>query len=151
MQRQTVIVSGLLAYRMQRAAAARANAIGLEVLMLPQLAARLCGGFVEMASAEVLFPLIRGALAEKSFSKFNDIAGLPGMPRAVMEALRKIWNADQDLKSLAKRGGQMADLKRIETEIRRQLPAAWLLPTDLRDRAVAGAGKAPKLLSHCIH
>ncbi|TIV01046.1 MAG: PD-(D/E)XK nuclease family protein, partial [Mesorhizobium sp.] len=118
MQRQTVIVSGLLAYRMQRAAAARANAIGLEILMLPQLAARLCGGFVEMAPSEVLFPLIRAALAERGFSKFNDIAGLPGMPRAVMEALRKIWNADQDLKSLAKRGGQMADLKRIETEIR---------------------------------
>ncbi|RUW53843.1 PD-(D/E)XK nuclease family protein [Mesorhizobium sp. M1A.F.Ca.ET.072.01.1.1] len=150
MQRQTVIVSGLLAYRMQRAAAARANAIGLEILMLPQLAARLCGGFVEMAPSEVLFPLIRAALAERGFSKFNDIAGLPGMPRAVMEALRKIWNADQDLKSLAKRGGQMADLKRIETEIRRQLPAAWLLPTDLRDRAVARAGKAPKLLGAIV-
>lgn len=40
------------------APAARANAIGLEVLMLPQLAARLCGGFVEMAPPEVLFPLI---------------------------------------------------------------------------------------------
>ncbi|WP_281060381.1 MULTISPECIES: hypothetical protein [unclassified Mesorhizobium] len=26
--------------------------------MLPQLAARLCGGFVEMAPPEVLFPLI---------------------------------------------------------------------------------------------
>jgi hypothetical protein len=90
------------------------------------------------------------ALAERRFSKFNDIAGLPGMPRAVMEALRKIWNTDRDLKSLAKRGEQMADLKRIETEIRRQLPAAWLLPTDLRDRAVARAGKAPKLLGAIV-
>lgn len=150
MQRQTVIVSGLLAYRMQRAAAARANAIGLEILMLPQLAARLCGGFVEMAPSEVLFPLIRAALAERGFSKFNDIAGLPGMPRAVMEALRKIWNADRDLKFLAERGEELADLKRIETEIRRQLPAAWLLPTDLRDRAVARAGKAPKLLGSIV-
>ncbi|RUY22836.1 PD-(D/E)XK nuclease family protein, partial [Mesorhizobium sp. M7A.F.Ca.US.001.04.2.1] len=150
MQRQTVIVSGLVAYRMQRAAAARANAIGLEVLMLPQLAARLCGGFIEIAPPEVLFPLIRSALAEGGFSKFDDIAGLPGMPRAVMEALRKIWNADLDLKSLAKRGEQMADLKRIEAEIRRQLPAAWQLPTDLRDRAVGRAGKAPKLLGAIV-
>lgn len=145
MQRKTVIVSGLLAYRMQRAAAARANAIGLEVLMLPQLAARLCGGFVEMASPEVLFPLIRSALVEGGFSKFNDIAALPGMPRAVMEALRKIWNANLDLSSLTGRGEQMSDLKRIEAAIRRQLPAAWLLPIDLRDQAVARAGKAPKL------
>lgn len=139
-----------LAYRMQRAAAARANAIGLEVLMLPQLAARLCGGFVEMAPAEVLLPLIRAALAERGFSKFNDIAGLPRMPRAVMEAFRKIWNADLDLSSLADRGEQMADLERIETAIRRQLPAAWLLPTDLRDRAVARAGKARKLLGAIV-
>lgn len=150
MQRQTVIVSGLLAYRMQRATAARANALGLEILMLPQLAARLCGGFVEMAPAEVLFPLIRSALADGGFSKFNDIAGLPGMPRAVMEALRKIWNADLDLISLADRGEQTADLERIETAIRRQLPAAWLLPTDLRDRALARASKAPKLLGAIV-
>lgn len=150
MQSQTVIVSGLLAYRMQRAAAARANAIGLEVLMLPQLAARLCGGFVEMTPPEVLFPLIRSALGEGGFSTFNDIAGLPGMPRAVMEALRKIWNADLDLKSLAERGEQMADLKRIEDQLRRQLSAAWLLPTDLRNRAVERAGKAPKLLGTVV-
>lgn len=118
--------------------------------MLPQLAARLCGGFVEMAPQEMLFPLIRAALAERGFSKFNDIAGLPGMPRAVMEALRKIWNADLDLTSLAGRGEQMADLRRIEAEIRRQLPAAWLLPTDLRDRAIARSGKAPKLLGAIV-
>jgi hypothetical protein len=117
-QRQTVVVSGLLAYRMHRAAAARSNAIGREVLMLPQLAARLCGGFIEMAPPEVLFPLIRSALVEGGFSKFNDIAGLPGMPRAAMEALRKIWNADLDLKTLADRGEQMADLKRVEDATR---------------------------------
>jgi len=150
MQRQTILVSGLLAYRMQRAAAARANSVGLEVLMLPQLAARLCGGFVQMAPQEVLFPLIRAALAEGGLGKFSDIAGLPGMPRAVMEALRKIWNAGLDLSSLAGRGEQMADLRRIEAAIRRQLPAAWLLPTDLRDRAIARAGKAPRLLGAIV-
>ncbi|WP_256754744.1 PD-(D/E)XK nuclease family protein [Mesorhizobium sp. Mes31] len=118
--------------------------------MLPQLAARLCGGFVEMAPPEVLFPLIRAALVEGGFSKFNDIAGLPGMPRAVMQALGKIWNADLELKSLAERGEQMADLKRIEAQIRGQLPAAWLLPSDLRDRAAARADKAPKLFGPIV-
>lgn len=150
MKRETLVVSGLLAYRMQRAAAARANAIGLEVLMLPQLAARLCGGFVQMAPPEVLVPLIRAALADGGYSKFSDIAGLPGMARAVMEALKKIWNADLDLKSLARRGEQMADLERVEAQIRSQLPAAWMLPTDLRDRAVARAGRAPKLFGPIV-
>ncbi|MEO8756973.1 MAG: PD-(D/E)XK nuclease family protein [Devosia sp.] len=135
---------------MQRAAAARVNAIGCEVLMLPQLAARLCGGFVEMAPPEMLFPLIGAALVEGGLSTFNDIAGLPGMPRAVMETLRKIWNAGLDLNSRAGHGEQMADLQRIEACIRRQLPAAWLLPTDLRNRAVARAAKAPKLLGPIV-
>ena len=103
-----------------------------------------------MAPQEVLIPLIRAALAETRLSKFNDIAGLPGMPRAVMEALRKIWNSGLDLSSLAGRGEQMADLRRIEAGIRRQLPAAWLLPTDLRDRAIARVGKAPRLLGAIV-
>jgi PD-(D/E)XK nuclease superfamily protein len=150
MQRSIVLVDGLLAYRMQRAAAARSNSIGREVLMLPQLAARLCGEFIEMVSPEVLYPLIRAALADGGLTKFNEIAGLPGMPRAVMEALRKVWDAGLNLQSLAGRGGQLADLHRIEGMIRRQLPVAWLLPADLRDRAVARADRAPKLLGSVV-
>lgn len=150
MRRSVVLVDGLLAYRMQRAAAARSNSIGREVLMLPQLATRLCGGFVEMASPEVLYPLIRAVLADGGLTKFKEIAGLPGMPRAVMEALRKVWNAALDLSSLAGRSGQLADLHRIEDGIRRQLPVAWLLPPDLRDRAMARADRAPKLLGSIV-
>ena len=56
MQRSIVLVDGLLAYRMQRAAAARSNSIGREVLMLPQLAARLCGEFIEMGSPRYSIP-----------------------------------------------------------------------------------------------
>ncbi len=150
MQRSVVLVDGLLAYRMQRAAAARSNSIGREVLMLPQLAARLCGEFIEMASPEVVYPLIRAALADEGLAKFNEIAGLPGMPRAVMAALRKVWDAGLDLHSLAGRGGQLADLHRIEDAIRRQLSLPWLLPADLRDRAVARADRAPKMLGSVV-
>ena len=150
MRRSVVLVDGLLAYRIQRAAAASAGSIGREVLMLPQVAARLCGGFVEMAPQEVLFPLIRAALVQGGLTKFADIAELPGMPRAVMAALRKAWDADLDLQSLGESKGQLSDLHMIETAIQDQLPKAWLLPRDLRDRAVQRAQRAGKLLGSVV-
>ena len=42
---RTSIVDGQLAARMRRAAAARASECGLQIWTLPQLAARLAGGF----------------------------------------------------------------------------------------------------------
>ena len=150
MQRQTIVVEGLLAYRMQRAAAARANAIGREILMLPQLAARLDGSFVEAAPPEVLYPLIRAALADGGFAKFAGVTDLPGTPRAVMETLRKVWNADLDLGELRQQDEHLADLHLIENRIRRDLPVAWLLPADLRDRAIEKAHRAPRLLGSIV-
>src|SRR5690606_1734427 len=104
------IVDGMLAYRMQRAAAARANAIGREIATLPQIASRLVGGFVEVANAGVLFPLIRTALSQGGFSRLADVADFPGTPRAVISTLRKAWDADLDLDELADGAGNLADL-----------------------------------------
>ena len=42
---RTAVVDGPLAHQVRRAAAARANECGLQILTLPQLAARLAGGF----------------------------------------------------------------------------------------------------------
>lgn len=150
MRKQTIVVEGLLAYRMQRAAAARANAIGREVLMLPQLAARLCGSFAEMAPPDVLYPLIRAALAAGGFTKLSAVTELPGTPRAVMETLRKVWNADLNLGELRQRSEHLADLHLIEGRIRLGLPAAWLLPADLRNRATENAHRAQRLLGSIV-
>lgn len=133
MRRQTIIVDGLLAYRMQRALAAKSNAVGREIATWPQVACRLAGGFVELAGPAVIFPLVRTALAEGGFSKLTAVADLPGTPRAVVASLRKIWAADLDLVSLSGRAESLADLETIERRLRAALPASCLLPPDLRN------------------
>jgi hypothetical protein len=58
MRRRVVIVEGPLAFRMRRLEAARGNDIGLDVLTLPLLAARLAGGFCRVVDRELLAPAI---------------------------------------------------------------------------------------------
>ena len=92
--RQTSIVQGPLAYGMRRAAAARLGQSGLQILSVAQLAARLAGGFFRLATAEVLDPEIRGALAEGGFRQLEKVRALPGMTRAVGRTLRKAWHSE---------------------------------------------------------
>lgn len=148
--RQTLVVEGSLAYRTQRAAAASAGAIGREVLTLPQLAARLAGGFVELAGSDVVFPAIGDALSSGGFAELHLVAHLPGTPRAVFDSLTKVWNADLDLRELALGAGRLADLALLETRVREALPAAWLLPRDLRDVALSRVAHAPRIFGQVI-
>src|SRR5262245_61091332 len=94
---KTAIVEGSLAFQMRRAAAARANESGLQILSLPQLAARLAGGFTASVTAEHLEPAIQRALNDAGLIEFEHVRQLPGMTRAVARTLRKIWDADVDL------------------------------------------------------
>ena len=133
--RSTYVADGMLALRSARAAAARDGAVGREIVTLPLLAARLVGGFAAPASTDVLYPAIQTALASESFGDIATAAGLPGMPRAVLHALDCAWRADLDLSSLASETPRFDDLHRIETYIRKHIPAAHMLPRDLRDAA----------------
>jgi hypothetical protein len=54
---------------MRRFAAAQANDCGLQILNLPQVAARLAGGFAIPASADQLEPAIREALDEGGYAQ----------------------------------------------------------------------------------
>jgi len=144
--RSTHIVDGMLAFRSARAAAAQGGAIGREIVTLPLLAARLVGGFTTPAGTDVLYPAIQGALAAGGFRDLGSIAGLPGAPRAVLHSVDCAWRADLDLSSL---GGEIArfhDLHLIETRIRNSIPAARMLPRDLRDAASRRADLAGNLL-----
>ncbi|URK86338.1 hypothetical protein LP421_03590 (plasmid) [Rhizobium sp. RCAM05350] len=140
--RATHIVDGLLALRSARAAAAMSGAIGHEILTLPLLASRLVGGFTTPAGTDVLYPAIQAALAAGGFQDVGDIAGLPGMPRAVLQSLDSVWRTDLDLASLAHEAARFHDLALIEARIRESIPATHLLPRDLRDAAVRRAGHA---------
>ncbi|MBP0440332.1 PD-(D/E)XK nuclease family protein [Tianweitania sediminis] len=133
--RTTHVVDGMLALRSARAAAARGGAIGREIVTLPLLAARLVGGFATPAGTDVLYPAIQAALASESFGDIGTVAGLPGMPRAVLHALDCVWRADLDLSLLAGETPRFGDLHLIEAFIRDHIPPAHMLPRDLRDAA----------------
>jgi hypothetical protein len=132
--------------RMQRAAAARAAAIGREIVSLPQLAARLAGGFKRAAGPEHVYPAIRSALAQDGFVELDAVRDLPGTPRAVAQSLHAVWRADLKLANLRNRAARLADLHLIEQRVQDALPLGLLLPASLRDAALARIDHAPALL-----
>jgi len=146
--RSTVVIEGPLAFHMRRLAAARAGQCGLQIFTLPMLAARLAGGFAHPITAEILEPLIQSALKDEAFGELDHVRRLPGTTRAVARSLRKAWDADVDLSEVAKREGtpRLFDLARIEQGVRRRLPAAAMLPRDIRNIALEHAVRAPMLL-----
>src|SRR5260370_8054660 len=93
MRIHTVVVDGPLALRMRRLDAAREGATGRQILTLPLLAARLAGGFIVPATQEVLYPAIRQALEAGGYEDIARVSQLPGMPAALLSALRDWWDA----------------------------------------------------------
>ena len=142
---RTAVVEGSLAAQMRRAAAARANECGLQILNLPQLAARLAGGFTAPVTAEVLDPAIRRALDDGGFVELDAVRQLPGTARAVARTLRKLWDADVDLRAKGD-GTRIRELIMIEERVREHLPAPTLSTRDLRDAALRRIKYAPRLL-----
>lgn len=143
---RTSVIGGYLAFQMRRAAAARANECGLQIATLPQVAARLAGGFTAPLATETLDLAVQRALAEGGFLELEAVRHLPGMNRAVSRTLRKVWEADVDLPSKARSGhARLADLALIEERIRRSLPIATLTPHDLRSAALKRIHYAKRL------
>lgn len=135
-QRQTHIVEGPLALRTQRLLAARQAALGRDVITLPQLAARLAGGFKAAAGAEELFPAIRASLLEGGFRELDVVRDLPGTARAVAVSLDKAWRAGVPLQAISGRHARLADLALIELRLRQRLPPGRLCLPDLLATAV---------------
>src|SRR4051812_48084737 len=92
MRRRTIVVDSPLAFRMRRVEAARAGDIGIEILTMPLLAARLAGGFCRLADRELLAPAIAAALESGGFKEISEVQSLPGMVRAVTQTLDRIWD-----------------------------------------------------------
>ncbi|MDT4738424.1 PD-(D/E)XK nuclease family protein [Bradyrhizobium sp. WYCCWR 12699] len=136
-QLRTSIVGSALAFRMRRAAAARSRENGLQILTLPNLAARLAGGFRAPVPSEHLDRAIQQALAAGGFRDIEKVRHLPGMTRAVSRALRKVWDADVSVHRTDATNARLADLALMEDRVRRELPLATALPIDLRDEALS--------------
>jgi len=143
---RTSIVGGPLAFQMRRAEAARSGEIGLQILTLPQLAARLAGGFRSPITSEHLDLAVQAALAEGGFREIETVRDLPGMTRAVSRALRKIWDADVPIQSAGTTVARLDDLVAIESRVRAALPMAMVSPVDLRDAALARIHHARRLI-----
>jgi hypothetical protein len=146
--RRTGVVEGPLAFQMRRLAAARANDSGLQIFNLPQVAARLAGGFLYPVTPELLEPVIRLAVEQGGFAELDSVRELPGITRAVARTLRHAWNADIDLSDMTKRDGaaRLCDLAIIEQRVRSQIPSSVMLPRDIRDVALEKAHRAPACL-----
>lgn len=140
----SAVVDGPLALRMQRLDAAREGATGRQILTLPLLAARLAGGFIAPASQEVLYPAIRQALDAGGYEDIGKVSGLPGMPSAVLSALRSWWDAGTP-KSIPD-NARLRDFTLMERRVRETLPPGTMVPLDLVEAAVRRLHLAPKLL-----
>lgn len=146
MLRKTIVVEGSLAFRMRRIAAARRGETGVQITMMPQLAARLAGGFTRPARSEELYTAIRAALDAGGFVELEGIRQLPGMTRAVARSLAKIWQADSLLSGDADRSARLADMAEIERRVRANLPRGVLTTRDLRDAALTRLSHAKAVL-----
>ena len=144
--RRTVVVAGPLASRMRRTRAARDDEMGLEIVTLPALAARLAGGLLRAAGPDDLLPAITDALAEGGLSELGSIAGMPGMPRAVMRTLGDFWRTGAAIPRTAARSPRSADLASLDARVRAALPAGVLVAPDLRDAAMSRGRHAPAVL-----
>ena len=140
-------MEGPLAFQMRRFTAAEINDCGLHILNLPQVAARLAGGFTIAASVEQLEPAIQEALDEGGFVELERVRHLPGMTRAVLRTLRKIWAADFDLAAAGRdRHRRILEMSLIEARLKSRLPQAVMMPRNLRDAALKRIRHAPRIL-----
>lgn len=143
---RTDVVEGSLAYQMRRFAAAQVGDCGLQILNLPQVAARLAGGFAIPATAEQLEPAVQNALDEGGFAELERVRHMPGMARAVLRTLRKAWAANFDLTGNRDAHPRIAEMALIETRMKSHLPPAAMMPRDLRDAALKRVRHAPRVI-----
>jgi hypothetical protein len=131
--------------RMARLEAAREGRVGLQIVTLSQLAARLAGGFARPAQREDLEPALDRALAEGGFAELTPLQGLPGTVRALVRTFERLWLAGIDLAETCGKP-RLADLAQIEKRVRARLGPGVLIPPDLAAGALARLPLARDLL-----
>lgn len=145
MERRTIVVHTRLAGHMSRVAAARAGDVGLQIMTMDQLAARLAGGFIRPVDPAALHEAVKAAIAETDLGELERIKSLPGMVRATVETLAKVWRAGI---ALEERPGpaRLCALASLEAAVLRRLPRAMLPPPALARAASSRLSHAPAVL-----
>ena len=118
----------------------------MQIMTLPQLAARLVGGFTRPARSNDLDPAIRAALEAGSLVDIEPLRELPGTTRSVASTLTRVWNADFALVDCAHESARLRDLATIEKRVLANLPRSVLTVRDLRDAALQRMSHAPAVL-----
>lgn len=127
--RRTIVVHTKLAGHNARVEAARANANGVQILTMDRVAARLAGGFIEPIDPDALQDAVKAALASTSLGELEDVKPLPGMVRAAVNTLDKVWHADIDLS--AHKHARLDALSTLEQAVLQRLPASMKRPKEM--------------------
>ena len=142
--RRSIVVHTRLAGHMARVQAARAGESGVQILTMGQLAARLAGGLLRPIDPDDLKIAVRDSLAAMQLGELEPIKALPGMVRAAVGTLEKIWNAGIDLSREAH--PRLQALRKLEEEVLRRLPPSMKRPQDLVELSCARIGFAKAVL-----
>jgi RecB family exonuclease len=133
MLRRSVVVHTKLAGHMLRVDLARRSEIGVQILTMGQLVARMAGGLLRPVDPDVLLETARVALSAVDMGELEPIKDLPGMPSAAAATFDKVWRADVRLSESGH--PRLAALARLEDEIVSRLPASMRRPSELVDLA----------------
>jgi hypothetical protein len=109
-----------------------------------QLAARLAGGFLQPIDAEALRAAVREALASIDLGELEPIKNLPGMVRAAVGTLDKLWRAGINLAE--EKHPRLQAMRSLEAEVLRRLPPSMKRPKELVDLACGRIGYAKIVL-----
>ncbi len=96
---------------------------------MDQVAARLAGGFIQPIDAEALQDAVKAALVSTKLGELDAIKQLPGMVRAAVNTLDKVWQADIDLS--AGKNARLEALSTLEQEVLQRLPVSMKRPKDM--------------------
>ena len=144
-RRRTIVVHTRLAGHMARVAAARAGSCGVQVVTMDHLAARLAGGFIRPIDPDALHEAVRAALAETPMGELERIKSLPGMVRAAVDTLGKVWHAGIDLGARPEEP-RLRALAGLEAAVSAKLPPAMQTPPALVEAALDRLRHAPVVL-----
>jgi hypothetical protein len=129
---------------MARVNAARTGEDGVQILTMGQLAARLAGGLLRPVDPDHLKIAVRKSLATVQLGELERIKELPGMVRAVVGTLHKVWNAGIDLSRQTH--PRLQPLRSLEEQVLRRLPPCMKRPQELVELARARIGFAQIVL-----
>ena len=133
--RRTIIVRDGHAMREQRLKAARERQLGLQIMTMEQVAARLAGGFIRPIDDDSLRAAIQAAIPETFLGELESIKMLPGMVNAAVDTLQKIWYGAVAFDAPTSSEPRLAAIKALETAVLARLPTPSLVARDLLSAA----------------